>query len=94
MKTFDWDREKNEELKRKRGISFEQIVQILARDGPLRIHDHPNQGKYPGQKIFSVGMRGYVYLVPFVQKEDTIFLKTIYPSRKATGEYRKKEEKA
>ena len=29
----------------------------------------------------------YVYLVPFVEDEQTVFLKTIIPSRKATKEY-------
>jgi hypothetical protein len=29
----------------------------------------------------------YVYLVPFVEDEHTVFLKTIIPSRKATKEY-------
>jgi len=29
----------------------------------------------------------YVYLVPFVEDEKLIFLKTIIPSRKATKEY-------
>jgi len=29
----------------------------------------------------------YVYLVPFVESEKEIFLKTIIPSRKATKEY-------
>ena len=31
--------------------------------------------------------RTYVYLVPFVEDERTVFLKTIIPSRKATKEY-------
>ena len=29
----------------------------------------------------------YAYLVPFVESEDEIFLKTIVPSRKATRQY-------
>jgi hypothetical protein len=29
----------------------------------------------------------YVYLVPFVEDEHTVFLKTIIPSRKATKQY-------
>jgi hypothetical protein len=29
----------------------------------------------------------YVYLVPFVEDEQTVFLKTIIPSRKATKQY-------
>ena len=34
-----------------------------------------------------VKIKGYAYLVPFVEDEETKFLKTIIPSRKATREY-------
>ena len=33
----------------------------------------------------------YVYLVPFVEDDETVFLKTIIPSRKATKQYLGKE---
>jgi len=46
--------------------------------------EHPNQERYPGQQIHVIEMEGYVYLVPFVESEDEVFLKTIIPSRKAT----------
>lgn len=49
--------------------------------------DHPNQERYPGQLIHVVAIEEYVYLVPFVESEDEIFLKTIIPSRKATKIY-------
>ena len=32
-------------------------------------------------------IENYVYLVPYVEKNDEIFLKTIIPSRKATNKY-------
>lgn len=53
----------------------------------LEIYDHPNQERYPGLKISVVLVEGYVYLVPFVENKDEIFLKTIIPSRKATKYY-------
>ena len=34
---------------------------------------------------------GYAYLVPFVEQEDHLFLKTVIPSRKATRDYLKQE---
>jgi hypothetical protein len=34
-----------------------------------------------------VGPEGYAYLVPFVESENEIFLKTIIPSRKASKQY-------
>ena len=40
-----------------------------------------------GQRNFVVRREHYVYLVPFVEDEHTVFLKTIIPSRKATKEY-------
>jgi hypothetical protein len=35
----------------------------------------------------------YAYLVPFVEDDDEVFLKTIIPSRKATKKYLKGSEK-
>ncbi len=51
---------------------------------------HPNQDKYPGQMISLVQVDDYVYLVPFVETESEIFLKTIIPSRKATRQFWRK----
>ena len=86
---FDWDEAKNEILKRERDISFEEIVFWIENDGLLRVEDHPNPGKYPGQKIYVVNIEGYAYLVPFIEQEGGVFLKTIIPSRKATKKYLK-----
>jgi hypothetical protein len=43
--------------------------------------------RYAGQRIFVVPRDDYVYLVPFVEDEHTVFLKTIIPNRKATKQY-------
>jgi hypothetical protein len=59
----------------------------LAQAAVLDTVDHPNQEKYPGQKIHLLDIKGYVYLVPFVETESGIFLKTVIPSRKATRDY-------
>jgi len=48
---------------------------------------HKNQVRYPGQKIYIVEINNYAYLVPFIETEREIFLKTIIPSRKATKKY-------
>jgi len=53
----------------------------------LDIVERPNQEGYGGQRIFIVNIREYAYLVPFVETEREIFLKTIIPSRKATRKY-------
>lgn len=87
MKYIRWDDDKNEWLKRHRIVCFEQIVALIEQSAVLEIVDHPNQEKYPGQKIAIVEIEGYAYLVPYEQRGDEIDLKTIIPSRKATKKY-------
>jgi len=87
MEVFRWDNEKNEWLKQNRGVCFEQIVILLEREAILETVDHPNQDQYRGQKIVTVRIDDYAYLVPYVQEGDEMFLKTIIPSRKATNKY-------
>jgi uncharacterized DUF497 family protein len=87
MNTFRWDNDKNEKLKKDRGVCFEQVVILMERGEILDTIEHPNQNKYPGQKIAMVVIEDYAYLVPYVEKNNEIFLKTIIPSRKATNKY-------
>ena len=87
MKFFDWDDAKNAKLRAERGIGFEEIVFYIERGDLLDILEHPNPDRYAGQRIFVVRRDDYVYLVPFVEDEQTVFLKTIIPSRKATKQY-------
>jgi uncharacterized DUF497 family protein len=91
VKYFAWDEAKNEKLKAERGIGFEEIVFHIERGDVLDILEHPNQARYAGQRIFVIQRDGYVYLVPFVEDERLVFLKTIIPSRKATRRYLGKE---
>jgi len=56
-------------------------------DGLLDTIVHPNRKKYPNQKVFIVNVEDYAYLVPFVETEEYIYLKTIIPSRKMTKKY-------
>ena len=87
MKYFDWDDAKNAKLRVERGIGFEDIVIYIEAGDLIDILEHPNSDRYAGQRIFVVRRAGYVYLVPFVEDEHTVFLKTIIPSRKATKQY-------
>ena len=87
MKRLDWNDEKNAWLKRVRGVSFEQAVFWLTHGGLRDALDDPNPHRYPGQRIFVIEIEGYAYLVPFVEGEDVVFLKTIIPSRKMTRKY-------
>ena len=79
--------EKNEILARQRGITFEEIVKRIELGAKIVETDHPNQKKYPNQKILIIDVDGYAYLVPCVINKSKYFLKTIIPSRKATEKY-------
>ncbi len=87
MEYYQWNHEKNEKLKLERGISFEQVVMHIERGDLLDIVRHPNQSKYPNQRLLVVEVQDYAYLVPFVESDKGKFLKTIIPSRRATREY-------
>ena len=87
MNIFRWDNEKNELLKSTRGVCFEQVVLLMEKGEVLDTIEHPNQERYPGQKIAVVIIDAYAYLVPYVEDNEEIFLKTIIPSRKATNKY-------
>ncbi|HAM88056.1 MAG: hypothetical protein US83_C0019G0002 [Candidatus Falkowbacteria bacterium GW2011_GWC2_38_22] len=87
MKYFDWNIEKNKKLEIERDVCFEDTVVAIEDGRLLDILEHENQKKYQNQKIFVVEICNYTYLVPFVEDNEKIFLKTIFPSRKATKKY-------
>ncbi len=94
-KTIRYSLEKNEILKASRDISFEDVILALEEGYLLDDIEHPNKERYPNQNIFIilVVVKDYVYLVPYVEDETSIFLKTIIPSRKMNKKYNKKESK-
>lgn len=87
MKILNWNKEKNVWLKENRGISFEDVLFYLENDCLLDDLEHQNKEKYPNQKIFVIDIENYACLVPYIESETEIFLKTIIPSRKATKQY-------
>lgn len=87
MKQINWNAEKNQTLMNERGISFEDILFSIQQGDVLDDLVHPNSEKYPNQKVFVINVEGYAYLVPYVENDEDIFLKTIIPSRKATKKY-------
>jgi hypothetical protein len=87
MKYYDWNDEKNNLLKKLRGVSFEQVVLAIATGDLIDRKKHPNPEKYPNQKIFLVKIENYIYSVPYVEDDKNIFLKTIIPNRKETKKY-------
>jgi len=87
MKPISWNAEKNAVLKAERGVSFEDVVFHILSGDILDTLEHPNQERYPGQQIHVIAIEEYVYLVPFVESDEEVFLKTIILSRKATKSY-------
>ena len=90
-KTIRYSLEKNELLKSQRDISFEDVILALENGKLLDDIKHPNKEKYPNQNIFIIliEIKNYVYLVPYVEDEESIFLKTIIPSRQINKKYNK-----
>ncbi len=84
VKPIRWNAEKSLSLKAERGVSFEEVLSAISQGGLLRVMDHPNRAKYGHQKMLVVRISDYAYLVPYVESEHEIFLKSIIPSRKAT----------
>jgi uncharacterized DUF497 family protein len=87
MKSINWNTNKSNLLKAERGICFEDVVFYIEKGEILDDYSHPNQQDYPGQRIMVIGISNYVYLVPYIENEEELFLKTIIPSRKATHRY-------
>ena len=87
MKHINWNTEKSHVLKEIRGICFEDVIFHIEKGDILDDYQHSNQQKYPGQRIMVVGINNYAYLVPYIENEDELFLKTIIPSRRATEKY-------
>ena len=86
MVSFNWNKEKNQWLKKNRFIGFEDIVFLINEGFLIEIIINPSD-KYKGQMMFVINFNDYIYLVPFVENDKEIFLKTIIPSRKATKKY-------
>jgi len=86
--SFNWNEEKNELLKAKRGISFERIVVAIEEGHILDIIEHPNIERYKNQRILIVDIEGYAICVPFVEEMNgDFFFKTLFPSRKHTKQF-------
>lgn len=87
MKEIMWNKEKDIWLQDNRGVSFGQVSEIIQKQNYLAVLDHPNRTKYSHQRMFVIEIDNYAYLVPCVEDENKIFLKTIIPSRKARKQY-------
>ncbi len=89
MKYLNWNREKNDKLIIDRGVSFEEVAFLIESGHILGIEENPGK---PNQKIYVLDINNYAFIVPFVERENDIFLKTIFPSRKYTKRFGLKGE--
>ena len=92
--TFNWNDDKNQLLKRTRSISFEEIVVAIEEGRIMDVVKHQNSERYPNQRIYLIDYRDYIWAVPHVidKENGEVFLKTIYPSRKLTKQFRRDRE--
>ena len=88
---FKWNHEKNKLLYELRGITFDEVVQAISDGYALSDAPHWNQEQYPQQRIITVMINDYAYLVPYVKDGENYFLKTIIPSRKANKKVKKSD---
>ena len=88
MPEYVWDDEKNELLQRERGISFEDVKYLLTSEDLLDDIPHPDQERYPGQRLYIVRINNLAWAVPYRRTACYLFLYTAYPSQKFTRMYR------
>lgn len=86
MKDIRWSQLKSERLKQTRGASFEDIISSEL----IAVKRHP---KRINQDIMLFKFKGYIWIVPYIEEKNYIFLKTLYPSRKYSKLYKKGELK-
>lgn len=84
---YEFDDQKSKEIKKERGLGFEEIVTVIENGNIIDSYDHPDQRKYPGQKIYEIDVYGYVWRVPYIKTGTSIRLITGYPCRKATKKH-------
>jgi hypothetical protein len=80
-----WNAEKDSWLQEHRGVSFQDIASCILSDNLIDMVENPSRD---GQEAFVIRFKNYIWVVPFViEKDNTIFLKTAYPSRKMNARF-------
>jgi uncharacterized DUF497 family protein len=75
-----WDQGKARKLRESRGISMEDVAQLILEGKYIDILGNPS---HPGQMLFVLRYKGYTHVVPFIVDDaKNVVLKTVYPSRK------------
>jgi hypothetical protein len=81
MKRIEWSEEKNKQIQAERDLSFEAIVVAIEQGKLIDIVPNPSQN-HANQNVLVVNIDDYLVLVPFVEDDEKIFLKTAFRSRK------------
>lgn len=79
---FEWDKRKNEELKVRHGISFEELELSIITDSV--IIDSPSSSR--DQKAFLTFLNEYPIIVPFEMRGNKYRLITAWPDRRYKDE--------
>jgi hypothetical protein len=91
MKRIVWNEDKDLLLLNNvlRGnVGFEECAQAIENGRVLDVLPNPSS-KHPTQKMYVLEINNYAYCVPFVETDDQIFLKTVFPNRKQTARFLK-----
>lgn len=91
MKRIEWDENKNKLLQEERGLSFEAILIAIEQGKLVDILPNPSS-RYAHQELLVVEIDGYLVLVPCVEDEEKIFLKTAFKSRKITKNHMRSQK--
>ena len=89
MKKIRWNSEKSAVLQSDdtRGrVGFEECVVALENGKLLAVLQNPSIN-HPSQKMFVLNINNYAYCVPFVETDEELFLKTVFPSRRLAAIY-------
>ena len=69
-------------------VSFEDCALAIEKGKILDVLPNPSSN-HPNQMMYVLEINHYAYCVPFVETDDQIFLKTLFPDRKQTARYLK-----
>jgi hypothetical protein len=76
MKSLKWNLGKNLKLKVERGVGFEMVADAIARNA-FQVAEVKSKN-HIGQKCFLVRIRRKLWIVPFKESQDSIYLFTIF----------------
>ncbi len=79
---FIYDKKKNQILFDKRGLTFEQAIEIISEEGVLLDFQHPNSEEYSNQRIMVISINNYPHCIPYVMDGEKFVLKTIFKDRR------------